>query len=510
MQFDKVLRNATVITMDKDLNQYNWVAIRDGKIAALGNDDAPADAAEIIDLQGQTVLPGLSDCHLHIMDTGKQLAGVDLFDCTCVQDILDKVDEKCLNDPQPGMVCGTNLILPRIKEGRFPTRYELDRVSHGQVVAVYSASMHSLSCNTKAYELARVPDDMPGVLKEDGVPNGIYVSDESGFYFQKHITAAFSDEEILNWINICLNEAVSKGCTGLHGLFGQHVDRDRDATIALAHLDEFPLDLTIFDQTWNVEEAVALGLPRVGGCLTLDGAAFEHTMAMFEPYYDAPHLRGVLYHNDQEVYDFISSAHAAGLQATMHAVGSRAIDQLLYTYRRVFGEQGRKDLRHRLEHFCEPTEDQIRMAKEMDIILSMQPSFSYFWDGAGQEMSMVIGREKASASDPYHKAIAAGITVIGGSDSPVAPIDPLLYIAHCVNGYNPVRNISVTDAIRMFTTNAAYAAGKEDTKGSIEIGKDADLTVASLNPYEYADSQEIFGMHAVYTIYKGNIVYQQN
>lgn len=509
MKFDKIFCNGTVITMDNNLNQYEWVAVKDRKIAALGNGDAPKEADEIIDLNGQTVLPGVNDCHLHVLDTGKQLSGANLEQCTSIQEVLDKIEDKCLNDHQSGMICGNTFLLHNIKEKRFPTRYELDKVSHGRIVTVYSATMHSCSCNTKAYELAGVPDDMPGVVKENGVPNGIYESDESVFYFQKHITKSLTDEDILKWINICINEAVSKGCTGIHGLFGQYVYNDRDASLAVEHIDEFPLDVTVFDQTWNVEDAKALGLPRVGGCLTLDGAAFEHTMAMFEPYMDAPHLRGVLFHSDQEVYDFISTAHANDMQATMHAVGSRAIDQLLYTYRRVFGEQGRKNIRHRLEHFCEPTAEQIEMAKDMDIILSMQPSFSYFWDGPGQEFSMVVGCEKANEMDPYHKAIAAGITVVGGSDGPVAPIDPLLYMAHCINGYNKVRNIPVDDAIRMITINAAYAVGKEEITGSIEVGKRADMTITNLNPYEYADSPEIFNIKATYTVYKGDIVYKR-
>ncbi|MDY3012538.1 MAG: amidohydrolase family protein [Clostridiales Family XIII bacterium] len=252
-----------------------------------------------------------------------------------------------------------------------------------------------------------------------------------------------------------------------------------------------------------------INISRKNGILTLDGAAFEHTMACFTPYTDRPELRGMLYHSDEEVYDFISKAHARSMQCTMHAVGERAIEQLLYTYLRVFSEQGRKDIRHRLEHFCLPTDEQIQMAKELDIILSMQPSFSYFWDGAGQEFANVVGRKRADRMDPFHKIIEKGITVLSGSDAPVAPIQPLTYLAHCVSGYNQVRNISVTEAIKMCTVNAAYANGEEKQKGSLEVGKTADMAVISKDPYEAAAAGEILEMEVLATIKDGRIIYRK-
>lgn len=188
----------------------------------------------------------------------------------------------------------------------------------------------------------------------------------------------------------------------------------------------------------------------------------------------------------------------------MHAVGERAIDQLLYTYHRVFMEQGKKDLRHRLEHFCLPTESQIKMAKELGIILSMQPGFTYLWD---EDFAGVLGRERGDRIDPFKKVLEAGNIMCAGSDCPVTMMTPLIDIAHCVRGANPVRNIPLTDALKMFTVNAAYAARLEDSKGSIEIGKDADLTIIDRDPYEYQDSDELFEMKPIMTFNKGKKIF---
>lgn len=510
MKFDAVYYNGTIISMDREETKYDWIAVKDGKVAGLGYGAFNGEANKRFDLEGNTVLPGLCDCHVHVMTAGTMLNSVMLQDCTCIEDVLSLLEERCLAEPGDGWVYGFNFLDQYIKENRYPTKFELDRISHGHKVIVFAASMHGNAYNSKVDEIAAVPAGFPGVeVDEKGEPIGVYTSDEATFYAQNNIWGSFSDDEIWKFVQDCADYAVTQGVTAIHGLFGQFVEGDRDVDIVLARKDQLPIDLTVFHQTWESGEAASRGLSRVGGCLTLDGAAFEHTMACFTPYADKPELRGMLYHTDEEVYDFVSKAHARNMQCTMHAVGERAIDQLLYTYLRVFSEQGRKDIRHRLEHFCLPTDEQIEMAKELDLILSMQPSFSFFWDGAGGEFANVVGRERADRMDPFNKLIEKGVTLLSGSDAPVAPIQPLTYLAHCVNGYNKVRNISVTEAIKMCTVNAAYANNEEKEKGSLEIGKTADMAVISKNPYQIAGTDEIFDMEVLATIKDGKIIYRK-
>lgn len=505
MKFDKVLYNGVVITMDDQLSRKSWIGIRDGKVAQLGDSmDIPKEAEERIDLKGAAVLPGLFDCHIHVPLAGLCLNSVDLSDAGSIEEVLSRMKKACQEAKDGEYVYGMNYVPQAIKEARYPTAEELDAISGGHLIIIFAATLHGCCCNSAGMKIARVPEHLPGVEKIDGKPTGVYSSDESSFLATSRVLGSLSDDQIWKFIVDCVEYGASQGLANMHGLFGQFVEEDRDMMLLMERGDTLPIDMVAFYQTWDVMKAKNMGLPRVGGCLTLDGAAFEYTMANFEPYVTAPALRGVLYHNDDEVYQVVKNAHENNMQCTMHAVGERAIDQLLYTYHRVFMEQGKKDLRHRLEHFCLPTESQIKMAKELGIILSMQPGFTYLWD---EDFAGVLGRERGDRIDPFKKVLEAGNIMCAGSDCPVTMMTPLIDIAHCVRGANPVRNIPLTDALKMFTVNAAYAAGLEDSKGSIEIGKDADLTIIDRDPYEYQDSDELFEMKPIMTFNKGKKIF---
>lgn len=511
MKYDKVLFNGNIITMDGDLSKQKWVAVKDGKIAALGNDENyEKDAAELIDLKGATVLPGLVDCHNHVPIAGLKLNSVDLADAGTIDEVLRRMEKACLEAEDGEYVYGSNYIPQAIAEVRYPTAKELDAVCHGHVVFIIAATLHACATNTPGIALADVPDDLPGVEFEDGKQTGNYLSDESSFVATANIVGSLSDDDLWKLIEDCATFAASQGLTAIHGLFGQFVKNDRDLDLILERGHTLPIDITVWYQNWDVMEAKKRGLPRVGGCLTLDGAGFEYTMANFEPYDTAPALRGVLYHNDDEVYQVVKTAHENDMQCTLHAVGERAIDQLLWTYHRVFMEQGKKDLRHRLEHLCMPTEGQIKMAKDLGLILSMQPGFTYEWD---EDFAGILGRERGDRIDPFKKVLEAGNIMCAGSDCPVTKMTPLTDMAYLVRGKtfkenrNLCRVIPLTEAIKMFTTNAAYAVKAEDTKGSIEIGKDADFSIIDRDPYEYENSDELYDMKPLMTINKGNVIY---
>lgn len=509
MKYDLLLKNGNVISMDDALNKYSWIAVKDGRISELGRGNFIGEAETVIDVEGATVMPGLTDCHVHVLNAGINLNGVDLQNCKTIEEVLSALEERCQKEPGEGWIYGVNYVPQNVKENRYPDRWELDEICNGHKVVIFAATLHGCSVNSAGVEIAEVPEDYPGVEKTNGQVNGMYLSDESSFLATANILGSLTDDELWKFIEDCAKHAASKGATTIHGLFGQFVAEDRDVDLILERGDSLDIDMTVFYQTWDVQKALDRSLPRVGGCLTLDGALFEYTMANFEPFVTAPALRGVLYHNDEEVYRVVSEAHKAGIQCTLHAVGERAIDQLIYTYYRVIMEQGKKDLRHRIEHFCLPTEAQIKMAKDLDLIISMQPGFTYLWDKEeGGEFEMILGRERANRWDPFNRIIDAGITVCGGSDCPVTAIEPLIDIAHCVNGDNPIRNISVTDAIKMYTINAAYAEAAEDVKGSLEVGKDADIVIIDRDPYECAESSDIYNMKVLYTIKKGNVIYQ--
>lgn len=511
MHYDLLIKNATIVSMNENNDIFSgWIGIVGDTIEAVEPGEAPENVAEtIIEATGCTVLPGLTDCHLHGLISGLNLCEVDLSECTSLNQVLSLLDKACEVEEDGKWVYGFKLLVNQLEEGRFPTRYELDRVSHGHKVAVFSATLHACSMNSAAIERVQIPDHCAGVqFDENGQQLGVYLEDESALTASSGCFDDLSEDEVIHYLTACCNEGLRQGATTLHMLVGDFspLTHDKDYHALLEHGASMPLETVIWWQNWNPDEAKEAGLPRVGGCLTLDGATFELTQANYRPFAAAPHRRGTLYHTDDEVYRFISRAWELGLQPTMHAVGERAVDQLLYAYLRVMEEQGQKDLRPRLEHFCQSTDEQIALARKLGVTLSMQPPFSYYWDEGFRE---VLGEEMSGGTEAYGKVVSAGVTLLGGSDSPVAPINPLLGIATLVAGPDERRHVSVTDAIKAYTVNPAWSEFQESRKGSIEPGKVANLAIIDRNPYE-CDSKSIFEMNNLKTIYQGKVAYEAN
>lgn len=505
---DLLLKNGTIITLEDECAIANWVTAKDGKIVAMGTGEPAAEASEVIDLEEATVLPGLFDAHCHVMTTGQFLAGVNLLDVKCLQDVFDLIDEAAAKADEGAWVFAGGFMSQAIKEERFPDRKELDAVSHGHPVMMCSQTLHGVTLNTKALEYVDVPD-VAGVGKyEDGSLNGVLLSDDSALAVQAQVCSLQPESVLEDFIVKCTEYAAEQGVTTLCGLMGQFVEGDIDVDIAMKK--EFPVDIEIFYQTWDLDKVKAKGLPRIGGCLTLDGAGFEYTMANMHCYPERPERRGFLIHADEEIYQLISAAHRDGIQTALHALGERAIDQLLFIYRQVFGEQGRGDLRHRVEHFSLPSDLHMDMLAEMKLVASMQPAFAQLWGPPeGGFYESMLNRHYADRMEVFPEILKRGGIICGGSDSPVTLINPLFGIASCIRNVDPRRNIPVTEAIKVFTYNAAYSVNKEDVKGSIKPGKCADFTVIDRNLYDYADSDEIYDIKVLRTIRDGKTTYKR-
>jgi predicted amidohydrolase YtcJ len=509
MRYDLLLYGGTVVTVNEHEDTEEWVAVSKGRIAAVGRGDPPGDAAESLDLKGATVLPGLYDAHCHIMPTGYFLSSVNLLNARSIEETLSLLRDACGKKEKGEWIFGAGFMSQNMKEQRYPNRFELDGVSAEHPIFLSAQTLHGGVLNTAAAGKVRVPD-VAGIGKDEaGRFDGILLSDDAFFPVMSQIMALLPKEQLRAFIDNCAKYAAEQGVTSLIGLLGQFVDGDTDVDIVENHKNEFPVDITTFYQTWDLQKIKAYGLPRIGGCLTLDGAGFEYTMALQEPYPEHPERRGFLIHTDEEIYRLLSHAHREGIQTAFHALGDRAIDQLLHVFRQVIGEQGNKDLRHRIEHFSLPWDSHMDQAADMKLICSMQPAFSGLWGEPHKGYyDLLLGRERAARMEVFPEIIRRGGVICGGSDSPVTQINPLYGIACCICNPDPRRNISVHDALKIFTYNAAYSVRQEKEKGSIEVGKDADFTIVDKNPYELAGGREIYDMKVVATIKNARFTYR--
>ena len=292
-------------------------------------------------------------------------------------------------------------------------------------------------------------------------------------------------EEKIGFLQRAARMAMAQGITTVHALDGGDLGPG-DTRVIWRHRDRLPVRVVCYNQSMDLREVEELGLPRVGGCICSDGAFEAHTAALFEPYADQPDNYGTLTF-PQEVMDaFILAAHRSGRQVAIHCESERSIEQVLWAMEKALRAFPRDDHRHRIEHLELPTENQIRRMAAAGIMAAMQPAFIPAFIGAADmaQYEVLLGRARLRRVHPYRTILDAGIPICGGSDSPVTPYDPLAGIQAAVLHPNPAQRVNLTEALRMFTTAAAWSAFEEDAKGSIEVGKLADLVVLAEDPYK--------------------------
>lgn len=502
MRYDLLLKNADIITLDPNNKRANWVAIDSGKIVDLGFGDNTPNAAEVFDLKGKVLLPGFCDSHVHGTLTGEALCAVDLGEARSVRDILEMLEEDKVKNPNKDTIVGYNYLEENLREKRHINVQDLDEVIPDRKVLIHHQSYHGCVLNSKGIAASGIDASMQGVETINGKMTGL-VSDDVpyGIVLQK-LMAEMNDELLSTYMKACSDAAVAKGITSIHMLNGSDYPDDMPGWIDLAHI--IPIHTVDYWQTLDVDLVRSHKQRQVGGCICLDGSRILRTMAIFEPYSDDPKNIGELYYSEEEVYNFVSKAGEYDMQCAMHASGERAIEQYINILEKVSKEQGHKGLRNRIEHFSMPTERHIEMTVELELALPMQPIFSELWDtGEDSIYKQRFGKARAERIEPINEIVKAGGIICGGSDSPVTPLNPLAGISACVNNPNPIRNISVTDALKIFTVNGAWAAREEKERGTIEIGKYGDLVVLDKSPYD--NEKNINSINVKATIINGKI-----
>jgi predicted amidohydrolase YtcJ len=507
------LINANVITLNDRLPVCEAILVEGQQISALGASFEIQQAClskngELIDLHGQTVLPGLHDCHVHLMSTGLNSLGIDLYDCGSLDDIFDLIRQASRTYPLERWIFGRRLDESRLHEKRPPTAAELDRVAPQHVVYLSDRGLHYTLINSRGFEVLGIAKDTAGVRRlPDGTASGRLHEEANNqakraFFERQDRTARRAA------LQYTTEMAVRKGVTSVHAVEGGELFSDADIPVILEEQENLPVHIVLYWSTKDLAKIQAAGLPRMGGDILLDGSIGSRTAAFFAPYSDEPSTSGLLYNSDEEVEDMITRAHLANVQISFHAIGEKAIAQGLDCFERVLAKYPRTDHRHRLEHFGFPRVNDIARAAQLGLVISTQPAFTYLRGGPGSVYNQRLGDTRERFAYPLRSLLDAGLTVNGGSDSDVTPIDPLLGIHACVNPPYPEHALRVEEALRLFTMDAARTAFEEHHKGTLEPGKLADLTVLGGDPCK-SPGEAIKDIPIMMTIKAGKIVYQQ-
>lgn len=506
-----VYYGGTIISMEEDQMFPEAVVIDGEKIAYTGSLEEAKKAfpeAELRSLNGKTLMPGFIDTHCHVSFAGENKTQPSVFYCTSVQEVLDFIRAQSETMKEGDVLFINGYAGMPIKEERNLTLEEMDNALPDFPLILRTASTHGTLVNTRALNIIRAEAKKAGFELDPQDEKEGFLRNRANLLASGLGPKLMSREQKKKALAYILEECSKNGITAVHTLEGRTQKDDPDVLALMALRDSLPFDVRICYQTTDVEEVVSKGLKQIGGCFNciLDGDLDPHTAALREPYFDAPDNRGVLYFTDEELEDFFIKANRAGLQICMHAIGDRAIEQALNAYEKALADTPRKDHRHRIDHFEISAPDLIEKAKKLGVVLAMQPVFDYYWPKPGY--AAVIGDERADWKCALAPVLKAGLKAGAGSDWPVTSINPFLGIHGAVNHSVESSRISVMDALRMYTVDAAYIGFSENVRGSLKSGKEASMVILSDNPLEH-DRDKLDRIQVLETVYKGRTVWKK-
>lgn len=461
------------------------VIIEGGTLRWLGTaTECPASAKYL----GGVAYPGFIDSHVHFTATGLDILALNAGEFARLADFLEAVHE--LDKKSEGVVRVWGFDTDVFLEQRLPTLAELDKACPKNRLWVNHIESHATLVNSQSLQALGMP---PGDSFLVGQANA-----QARNYFLAQVSAAEREA----FLAAAAAQAVSRGVTTIHAMEGGNLFHNDDVITLLAKQDSLPVSTVIYPQVLAVDWVKELGLRQIGGCLPLDGSSGVYTAALTKPYYNRKDA-GLLYHSGAEIKTMVEQAQKQGLQVAMHACGDAAIDLFLDGV--AAAEKDNPGLRHRLEHFELPRFDQVQRCKELNVILSMQPAFDYFWGGPEGDYAYTMGPTGWQNANPVGWAVKAGLLVAGGSDSGVTPLDPLLGIHAALNHHSPEQQVTLVQALAMFTENGAAAAQLGD-RGRLAVGQRGDIVVLNQDLHSLAPGR-VRDAQVVATINGGKLVF---
>ncbi|MDQ7025973.1 MAG: amidohydrolase [Anaerolineae bacterium] len=510
MMIDTILYNGNIITLDDNAPRVTALAISMGRIVAAGSDDDVLNLATASttkhNLNGKTVIPGLTDAHLHFEWLSRSLNAVDMYEIPSKAEALQRVADFAEANPDLEWITGRGWSQDLWEDGTFPTAADLDVITGNRPAYFQAKSGHAGWANSAALRLAGITADTPdpdgGTILRDanGLATGSFL--ETAMKLVVDAIPELTPEQLADHMQIAQNEMLKVGLTGFHDfddpscMAGLQVVRER-GHLALRVVKQI-------NRAW-LPHALELGI-RWGfgddwiryGALKLfaDGALGPRTAYMFEPYIGEPDNYGMSLLEKEEMMELVTTASAAGLPTSIHAIGDRAVHDVLDVFevaRQQEAKRGEKPTqrRHRIEHvqIIHPSDKQ-RLA-ELDVIASMQPIHA---TSDWERSERFWGNERSKYAYNPRLQIDAGARVAFGSDAPVEPFRPFEGMYSAVarrqpngtpspKGWNPELKLTVDETLRGYTQGPAYAAGMENRLGKLAPRFLADLLVIDRDPY---------------------------
>ncbi len=538
---DLVLLNGTVWTVNPGQPWAEAVAVKGDKILEAGSSEKIkrmiGDNTQVIDLKGDLVLPGFIDSHTHFLHGGFSLLSIRLRDAESREEFITRIDDKAKEIGKGVWILNGDWDHQSFDPPELPRKEWIDPVTPHNPVCVNRHDGHMVLVNSLALKLAGITKNTPTpaggeILKdpETGEPTGI-LKDAAMNLVMRHIPEP-SFKEKLKAAEVALKHAAEAGVTSIHDMVYADIQdmayaEEFEVYQELLRQNKLTARLYVYILITEIEIYARLKLKapfgnnllKIGGLKGfVDGSLGSSTALFFDPYTDNPRKKGLLHSQmfpEGIMEKRIIQADKAGLQVAVHAIGDKANNIILDIFERIITQNGERDRRWRIEHAQHLLPQDIERIANLGIIASVQP-YHAIDDGRWAERK--IGRKRCQYTYAFKSLVEKGAVLACGSDWTVAPLDPIGGIYAAVTrqtldgkhpeGWFPEQKISLEEAIRGYTLNGAYAEFSENSKGSVEKGKLADLVVLSRNIFKI-QPDEIQKTEVKMTIFNGKVIYKK-
>jgi predicted amidohydrolase YtcJ len=533
---DSIFINGNVYTANDRQTHAEAIAVKGDRIVFVGTGAAvkayQGPKTKVVDLRGATVLPGMTDAHHHLEGVGFREMMLNLEGITNLQDFLVKVKTR-VDQAKPGeWVTGRGWIETFWTPPVFPTRWDLDKVAPNNPVVLQRADGHGTVANSAALKIAGITKDTPAPFggeiskAKNGEPNGMLLDAAQGLV-ERHVPPT-SPADAERAVVLGVQRDIALGWTQIQNPGGSY----QGVAIYRKLYSEGKIKLRIYKVLSapgkEAQRLLAEGpiIGAYGNRLTVralkfyaDGSLGSRSAALLEPYSDAPDTSGFMTIKEEDFLPMLEEALRKGIQAETHAIGDRGNRFVLDEYEKALkavpaSQRKIADPRWRIEHSQIVNPLDIPRFRKLGIIPSMQASHAI---GDLHFAPARLGIKRLEGAYAWNSFVKSGVIVAGGSDAPVERGEPMIEFYAAVarkdikgwsgEGWHPEEALSRDQALKMLTIWPAYAAFEEKLRGTIEVGKLADLTVLSADIMRIPE-MEILKTHCLMTVIGGEIVYE--
>lgn len=540
---DLVMLNGNIITVDSNNTIVQAIAVMDDKIISLGSNDEIknliGDSTDVIDLKGKTAIPGFIESHAHLIGTGQAKMNLNLRDAKNWDEVVYLVATAAEELRNGEWIIGRGWhqekwnSSPLENINGYPLHNKLSEATPRNPVMLSHASGHAIFANAKAMEIAKVtsetPDPQGGKIVKDneGNPIGVFMEEAERLissHYQKYLderTLAEQVNEKKKAITLAIDECLSYGITSLHDAGASFEDIQvlkqmvEHGDIKIRLYEMLLEDYNLLKDSIRTYQTVGYGnnhLTVQAIKLYMDGALGSRGAWLLSPYQDNPNQSGLNVTQISQIKKIAELAAVNDFQICTHAIGDKANRITLDIYRDIFKQfPDRENFRWRIEHAQHLTKRDIPRFSELGVIASMQ-TIHCTSDAPYVEKRLGNVRAKIGAY-AWQSLIKTGAVICNGTDSPVESINPIQNYYAAVTRklkdgeeFYPNQKMTRLEALKSYTINGAYAAFEENIKGSLEVGKLADITVLSNDLLNVSES-DILNTKILYTIVGGKILY---